>query len=242
MTSDRLLTRPSLTPKMTARSVPDRPPTRCQVSRRPTSAALVATLGDGHAIAARLADVGDLLARLQPVPDDRVLAFVGCDRGHLGRDALAFVDGLLVALEGLDELRHGRRPGHAGGQDDEPDAHPRPGGGRHDGTELAQLRRPDVGVATLVAGDPPERLGAARVLLDGGERVVQDDRVTFQLEVVETLLDVDRGHVVIVGHRLRVDSGRCLRPPERPSVISPQPTSSPRCPTSTSAWRWPNGP
>ena len=32
MTSERLLTRPSLTPKMTARSVPDRPPARCHVS------------------------------------------------------------------------------------------------------------------------------------------------------------------------------------------------------------------
>ena len=40
MTSDRLLTRPSLTPKMTARRVPDRPPARCHGSRSATSAAL----------------------------------------------------------------------------------------------------------------------------------------------------------------------------------------------------------
>ena len=39
MTSDRLLTRPSLTPKMTARSVPDRALVRCHGSRRAISAA-----------------------------------------------------------------------------------------------------------------------------------------------------------------------------------------------------------
>ena len=41
-----------------------------------------------------------------------------------------------------------------------------PIGGRDVGAEVAQLRRPDVGVPALVAGDPLERRGAARVLLD----------------------------------------------------------------------------
>ena len=44
MTSDRLLTSPSLTPKMTARSVPDRELRRCHGSYRPTSAADTARL------------------------------------------------------------------------------------------------------------------------------------------------------------------------------------------------------
>ena len=57
MTSDRLLTRPSLTPKMTARSVPDRPSARCHDlapadlgrTRRPAR--------DGDAVAAGLAEL-----------------------------------------------------------------------------------------------------------------------------------------------------------------------------------------
>ena len=57
---------------------------------------------------------------------------------------------------------------------------------------------PDVGVAALVAGDAPERVGPARVLLDRGQRVVQDDRVALELEVVEAALDVDAG---APGHR-----------------------------------------
>ena len=49
-------------------------------------------------------------------------------------------------------------------------------------------------MAALVAGDPAERVGASRVLLDGRQRVVQDDGVALELEVVEAVLDVDRGH------------------------------------------------
>ena len=89
-----------------------------------------------------------------------------------------------------------------------------PSGGRDVGAELAQLRRPDVGVAALVAGDPLEGGRAARVLLDRRQRVVQDDRVAFQLEVVEALLDVDGGHA---RHRrpssARVDSRAMSRAP-----------------------------
>ena len=68
-------------------------------------------------------------------------------------------------------------------------------------------------MTALVAGDALERGRAARVLLDRGQRVVQDDRVAFQLQVVEALLDVDGGHGDIVGHRRRVDSRACHGPP-----------------------------
>ena len=57
---------------------------------------------------------------------------------------------------------------------------------------------PDLGVAALVAGDPVERPGADRILLDARERVVQDDRVAFELQVVEAALDIDRGHASMV--------------------------------------------
>ena len=54
-----------------------------------------------------------------------------------------------------------------------------------------------------------------------GQGVVQDDRVAFQLQVVEALLDVDGGHHGIVGHRRRVDSrGHGVSPIARRSAIS----------------------
>ena len=56
--------------------------------------------------------------------------------------------------------------------------------------EVAQLGGPDVGVPTLVAGDPLERGGAPWVLLDRRQRLIQDDRVAFQLQVVEALLEL----------------------------------------------------
>ena len=207
MTSDRLLTRPSLTPKMTARSVPDRPPRSVPglALDRPRRHSPPAVRWPRRREPDRPASVGRF-AGLEPVPDDRVLALVGGDRGDLGRGTLGVVGRLLVALERLDQLRDRRCAEQPGGQDDEPDAHPRTAGRRHVGAELAQLGGPDLGVAPLVAGDPLERLGAARVLLDAGQRVVQDDRVTFQLQVVETALDVDRGHPAILGHHPRVDS------------------------------------
>ena len=194
MTSDRLLTSPSLTPKMTARSVPERPPARCHDSRLPTSAAFRARPAMATPSRPGSRHEAHLLAGLEPFPDDRVLALVGGDGGRLGRRVLGAVGRLLVALECLDEVGHGRRPEQPGGEDDEPDAHPGPVGRRHVRTEVAQLRGPDVGVTAFVAGDPAEGVGSARVLLDRRQRVVQDDRVAFQLEVVEAPLDVDGGH------------------------------------------------
>ena len=63
-----------------------------------------------------------------------------------------------------------------------------------------------------------------RVLLDPGEGVVEHDRVALELEVVEALLDVDRGHGRIVGDRGRVDSGRCVRPIRHRCATSRRPT------------------
>ena len=163
MTSDRLLTSPSLTPKMIARSVPDRPD-RCHCSRWPISAALaasraIATPSRGVA-APRSAAPALVGPALEPLPDLGVLALVGGDRGGLRGTALRVVGVLLVALERLDQLGDGGRPEQARGQDDEPDAHPRPAGRRHVRAEAGQLGRPDVGMPALVGGDPPERLGS----------------------------------------------------------------------------------
>ncbi len=87
------------------------------------------------------------------------------------------------------------RPEQPGHEQDDPDPWPRTGPCRRDlRPELFELARPDVGVAPLVAGDRPERVGAPRVLLDAREGVVQRDRVALQLQVVEALGDVDRCH------------------------------------------------
>ena len=136
---------------------------------------------------------GRCSAPAQPLPDLGVLSLVGGDRRDLGR-RLGVVELLLVALERLDHVAHGMRAESAGEEEDRPDAQPRPARLRDDRAELAQLARPDLGVATLVARDRAERVGAARVLLDPGQAVVQGDRVALQLEVAEALGDIDRGH------------------------------------------------
>ena len=80
-------------------------------------------------------------------------------------------------------------PGH---EHDRADAQPWPIGLRHGRTEVAQLPGPDVGVAALVAGDRPEGVRAARILLDLRELVVQGDGIALELQVLQALLDVDR--------------------------------------------------
>ena len=65
-------------------------------------------------------------------------------------------------------------------------------GRRHGRASSREPGRPDVGVAALVRGDVPEGRRPARVLLDRGERVVEDDRVLLELEVLEALGDVHR--------------------------------------------------
>ena len=137
---------------------------------------------------------------LEPVPDPRVLALVSGDRGDLGRRLLGVVCRFLVALERPDQVRDGARPEQAGDQHDQPD--PWPGAvGRRDGrAELGQLVRPDVGVAALVRRDPAERVGTRLVLFDLRQRVVQHDRVAFQLEILEARREVDGRHAA---HRTR---------------------------------------
>jgi hypothetical protein len=51
-------------------------------------------------------------------------------------------------------------------------------------------------MAALVRRDPFERRRSVRVLLDPGQRVVQQDRVSFEAEVLEALggLGGYRGH------------------------------------------------
>ena len=51
-------------------------------------------------------------------------------------------------------------------------------------------------MAPLVAGDPLEGGRPARIAVDRREGVVEDDRVALELEVVETLGGVDRGHLL----------------------------------------------
>ena len=134
MTRARFETRPSLTPKMTARSVPDRPD-RCQRSR-----------------------VGDVAVGVVV----RVLR--ACARSRRARarrrrsprppgDGLALVDLLLVALEGGDEVADGLRPEEPGEEDDHRDPGPRaasaPAGRRRRASR--SFVGPDLGVAPLVA-------------------------------------------------------------------------------------------
>jgi hypothetical protein len=121
-----------------------------------------------------------------------VLALVGCDCRHLGR-ALRLVRRLLVALEGEHEVLDGVRAEEPRDRDDEADPQPGPICRRHLDALLAQLRGPHAGVAALVRGDRPKRRGAAFVLLDPGQRLVQDDGVTLELEVLEAGRRVD-GH------------------------------------------------
>ena len=223
MTSDRLLTRPSLTPKMTARSVPERPPARCQVSRRPTSAALVApramaTPSRPGWLTSGICSPAFSLSQMTAC--SRSSAAIAATSGEtpwpsysassspssaLTSSATADVPATRAARM----MNRTRIRGPAGG-----------------GTSAPSSRSFDAQMSAWRRSLPAMRRNASArrgSFSMRGERVVQDDRVAFQLEVVETLLDVDGGHVVIVGHRLRVDSGRCPRPTDRPSATSPPP-------------------
>ena len=138
ITSDRLLTSPSLTPKMAARSVPARP-ARCQASSSPVAdrgsglgtADRPAGAGEGRHGGAAAATTGPAAAGapaparkagIEPLPDLRVLALIGHDRGH-GRVRLRLVELFLVAFQRLDEVRYGAGPEDACQADDE--THPR---------------------------------------------------------------------------------------------------------------------
>ena len=131
-----------------------------------------------------------------------MLALVRRDRLDLGR-GLPRVGLLLVALEGLDQVAHRACSEDPREHDDRPDAQAGTADGRHACPELAQLRGPDLGVATLVAGNRPEGTRPPIVLLDPGQGVVQDDRVALELEVLEALLDVEGGHASMVAGQAR---------------------------------------
>ena len=114
MTSDRLLTRPSLTPKMTARRVPDRPPARCQCSRCPISAALrarraIATPSRPESL--RPGTSAPLLSRSQISACSRSSAAIAATSGE---PPWASYSVLLVALERLDQLGDRGRSRRAG--------------------------------------------------------------------------------------------------------------------------------
>ena len=113
MTSDRLLTSPSLTPKMTARSVPDRPPVRCQLSPSAISAAEPRRAARRATPSPR----GRLAPPAAPsaaVPDLGVLALVGRDRGDLGRAPWASYASSSSPSSACDQVGHGARPEQAG--------------------------------------------------------------------------------------------------------------------------------
>ena len=146
-----------------------------------------------------------VLGVLELLPDLGVLALVGGDRLDLRGGILALVELLLIAFEGRHQIADRLRPEHACKQDDHRDPRPGPARRRRDvDTCLAQLRRPDLGMAPLVAGDPAERPRPMGVLLDPGQRVVEEDRVALEAQVGKALGGVG-GHVVIVP---ALDSGR----------------------------------
>ena len=206
ITSEVLLTRPSDTPKITARSVPDWP-VRCQRSLRPISPARRGTWTSRRAAGiGRRPSQADLPCAVEPAPDLGVLALVGRDRRDLGR-GLPGVGVLLVALEGLDEVADGACPEDPGQADDQ--SGPEAGPGRAGGTVAPSSRSLPAQTSAWRRSLPAiVRKAAARrsLLLDPGQGVVQDDRVALELEVLEALLEVDR-RPPIDGSRARPATG-----------------------------------
>ncbi len=129
--------------------------------------------------------------------DSGVLAFVGGDGRDLRR-RLAVVDVLLVALERGHQVRDRLRSEEPSEKEDDGNAGPGPRRRRgYDRAALLELARPDIGVTTLVAGNPMERGRTGWLLLDPRQPVVEQDRVAFEPQVVEALV-VLGGHGSIV--------------------------------------------
>ena len=183
ITSDRLLTRPSLTPNIAARKVPLRP-LLCHASAR----------GRRRLRPWPLACISLLLSSF---PDLGVLALICGDRRCLGSQ-LRGVGLLLVALEGLHQVRHGIRPERPGQHDDRPHAEAWTCEFRHIGAGFREPLGPDFRMTPLVPRYAPERRRAGRVLLDLGQSVVKHDSVALQLQVREAartvfVIELERG-------------------------------------------------
>jgi hypothetical protein len=185
MTSDRLLTRPSLAPKTAARSVPERPP-RCHASS-----------SDPARRAGRLAPP----RHRQPLPDRSMLAFVGGDGGGLGRQ-LVGICLLLVALECLDQVGHPAGPEQPGEHDDQSNAQSWAADRRHGLAGPLEAAGPDVGVASLVGGDARERSRPYGIGLDARQFVVERHGVALEAQVGQALAHLLGGELErAVGHR-----------------------------------------
>ena len=160
------------------------------------------------------------------------------DGGDVGM-ILAEVRLLLVALEGPDQLGDRGGPEEPGHQDDEADAQSGTIRRRHDGAVLVEALGPDVRMPALVPGDRPEGGLAARVALDPGQSVVEDDGVAFELQVGEAARLLVGGHAAnrtCACHEQDEPSGTLRRcHPARPSDISMRPRWRPPCPPSRSA-------
>ena len=199
MTSARLLTRPSLTPKMMARRVPG--------ATRPVPASR-----GGDVRGCVRAGRWRRRRVVGSTPDDRP-AVVGPSRRNAvqiracsrSSAAMAATSGdrtarsyslLLVALERQHEVGDGTRAEPSRDQHDEPDPDPRsaPAAGTV-APELGQLRAPRCRrvAARWRRSVRTRRHGLASFSI-AGERLVQQDRVALELEVLEARRDVDRGH------------------------------------------------
>ena len=181
MTSDRLLTRPSLAPKTAARNVPERPP-RCHASW-PVPRPRLRLWRRGH---------------LRPCSSRQMAA---CSRSSAAMDCrlgrqLVGVGASSSPSRAWTSSAHALVPSRRARKMIRRTRSARRAGRRHGRARLLEPRRPDLGVAPLVAGDALEGGGARRVLLDLCQLVVQDDRVAFELEVGEAALD-------LVGAQLR---------------------------------------
>ena len=237
ITSDRLETSPSDTPKIVARSVPDRP----LVCQRSPRAIVVGGLRRAR-LDARMPAGGDELDRRPPaapaaVPSrafaspSRRFQISACSRSSA---AIASTAGCVSWASytassspstALTRSLTARVPNSAGEHDDEPDPGARTAGGRHGGSQLPEPVLPDRGVPPLVAGDVAERGGACLVLLDRGEGVVQHDGVLLELEVLEARGDVHASNLANAAGPARAMRGaRFRRRGVASAVARPSPT------------------
>ena len=124
---------------------------------------------------------------LQLIPDLGVLAFVGRDPGRLRRE-LVRVGLLLVALQRPHHVGYPASAEEPGHEDDRADSRPRAVELGDRGACLAEPRRPYLGVAPFVGGDPLECRSTLRIVLHLGQPVVENDCVALQLQIGQAAL------------------------------------------------------